>query len=55
MNRRNAYLGVLKYHFQEAVINGADYRLAYQVAKRKAAEYVFNASTDKLVTWIAVW
>lgn len=55
MNRRTAYFGVLKFQFHYNVVRGVKCRAAYADAKRKAAEYVFNASTEKLITWIAVW
>jgi hypothetical protein len=51
MTRRTAYLGALKYYFQNGLcMEGWDRRKAWSVAKRYAAEYAFNVSTASLTT-----
>lgn len=57
MTRRTAYLSALKFHFGEAlVLEGKAPRLAYRIAKKRAAEYAFNVSTRSLTTVsIEVW
>lgn len=57
MTRRAAYLAALKYYFQQGVITETyPPRVAYQVAKRYAAEYAFNVKTASLTTVsVEVW
>lgn len=57
MTRRTAYLGALKFHFQEALVLEAKApRLAWAIAKKRAAEYAFNVPTRSIVTVsIEVW
>ena len=46
MLRRNTYLSALKYRFQQMVLDGVPPRFAYARAKRLAAYYAFNLSSN---------
>jgi hypothetical protein len=56
-NRRRAYLGALKFHFQNGLVSeGWDTRKAWIIAKQRAAEYAFQASSRHLSTVsLPVW
>lgn len=57
MTRRQAYFSCLKYYFQQGVLTHCyEPREAYQVAKRYAAIYTFQATTRSLTTVsVEVW